>query len=56
MGSCDGCLEVYPGLADGENCSKCKKLAKGLTKVDKEVLQVFNSSIFILPRVMLLYS
>ncbi|KAE9403056.1 hypothetical protein BT96DRAFT_512449 [Gymnopus androsaceus JB14] len=48
MGSCKGCLEVYPGLPDGVLCSKCKKLVKGLTKVEVEALQVFNSLIDIL--------
>ncbi|KAJ3930484.1 MAG: hypothetical protein NXY57DRAFT_962656 [Lentinula lateritia] len=39
MPSCPGCLEVFTGITDGENCAKCRKLTKGLTKIEMENIQ-----------------
>ncbi|KAJ3891845.1 hypothetical protein GG344DRAFT_76565 [Lentinula edodes] len=39
MPSCAGCLEEFTGLAEGESCAKCRKLAKGLTRIEREQIQ-----------------
>ncbi|KAJ3871012.1 hypothetical protein F5051DRAFT_446772 [Lentinula edodes] len=39
MPSCAGCLEEFTGLTEGESCAKCRKLAKGLTRIEREQIQ-----------------